>query len=87
MIQTGKPQRTMKYAGPMNLQISGQSSIVSERRYLPFIHIIIMSHLNPSHGSVEFRDYYYRTFFVLRTAFIVHNYCKYCKFAVTLTTK
>ena len=87
MIQTGKPQRTMKYAGPMNLQISGQSSIVSERRYLPLIHIFFFESFESSHGSVEFRDYYYRTLFVLRTVFIVHNYCKYCKFAVTLTTK
>ena len=45
MIQPGKPHRTMKYAGPMNLQISGQSSIVSERHYLILLHEVQSKHL------------------------------------------
>jgi hypothetical protein len=40
MIQPGKPHRAMKHAGPMNLQISGQSSIGSEHRHLPLFIIV-----------------------------------------------
>lgn len=36
----------MKHAGPMNLQISGQSLIGYKRRYLPFINIIFTINLN-----------------------------------------
>ena len=86
----------MKYAGPMNPQISGRSSIVSERRFLTFTNRWYYKRvlLNPSNSIDSFESSHrskkckinHRTFlcFANRIISIIHNYCK---FAVVLIAK
>lgn len=69
----------MKYAGPMNLQTSGRSSIVSERRYLIYTDrwyhkgillnpTILIIHLNPLSDLNSVNVIFIVHFYVLRIA-------------------